>query len=217
MESIQKLISRRKKSDPQESVNLELNKNSDSKNFLLSPKDLHKKFIFPKERELNTHFCLSFKEVYNLHVSEMEKKTRIRIKYIYYFLIVALIFFLVGHFELIFSYIITGYYPIIWTREDYKLNKDYFWKKWGTYWSFFFIFIFFDYHKNEVLKLIPFYFIIKCVFLIILYMPSFSAAVNIYDGFLKEFFHHMGRKFQYKEDIETLVNDFQKNVKIKKE
>ena len=98
-----------------------------------------------------------------------------------------------------------------------KLNKDYFWKKWGTYWSFFFIFIFFDYHKNEVLKLIPFYFIIKCVFLIILYMPSFSAAVNIYDGFLKEFFHHMGRKFQYKEDIETLVNDFQKNVKIKKE
>ena len=119
MESIQKLISRRKKSDPQESVNLELNKNSDSKNFLLSPKDLHKKFIFPKERELNTHFCLSFKEVYNLHVSEIEKKTRIRIKYIYYFLIVALIFFLVGHFELIFSYIITGYYPIIWTREDY--------------------------------------------------------------------------------------------------
>ena len=217
MESIQKLISRRKKSDPQESDNLELNKNSDSKNFLLSPKDLHKKFIFSKERELNTHFCLSFKEVYNLHVSEIEKKTRIRIKYIYYFLIVALIFFLVGHFELIFSYIITGYYPIIWTREDYKLNKDYFWKKWGTYWSFFFIFIFFDYHKNEVLKLIPFYFIIKCVFLIILYMPSFSAAVNIYDGFLKEFFHHMGRKFQYKEDIETLVNDFQKNVKIKKE
>ena len=107
----------------------------------LSPNNLQNKFIFPIERQLNPYFCPSFKEVYNLHVSEIEKKTRIRIKYIYYFLIVALIFFLVGHFELIFSYIITGYYPIIWTREDYKLNKDYFWKKWGTYWSFFFIFL----------------------------------------------------------------------------
>ena len=217
MNPTQEITDKRKNSDPKESNNLKLNEKIDSKTFPLSPQDLHKKFTFPKERELKTIFCLSFKEIYFFHIKEIERKTRIKIKYIYIFFIIAIIFFMIGYFELIFSYIITAYYPILWTREDYKLNKDYFWKKWGTYWSFFFIFIFFDYHKNEVLKLIPFYFIIKCVFLIILYMPSFSAAVNIYDGFLKEFFHHMGRKFQYKEDIETLVNDFQKNVKIKKE
>ena len=217
MESIQKLIRKRKKSDPEESDEINLTKRLDSKNFLLSPKDLHKNFIFPKERELKTNFCLTFKEVYNYHVTEIEKKTRIKINYIYFFLIVALIFFLIGHFELIFSYIITGYYPILWTREDYKLNKDYFWKKWGTYWSFFGIFIFFDYHKKEVLKLMPFYFIVKCVFLLILYMPGFTTAMNIYDGFLKDLLHQIGRYFQYKEDIETLANDFQKNVKIKKD
>ena len=217
MESIQKLISKRKKSDPGESDEINLNKNSDSKNLLISPTKLHKKFTFPKERELNTNFCLSLKEVYNYHITEIEKKTRIKINYIYYFLIIALLFFLVGHFELIFSYIITGYYPILWTREDYKLKRDFFWKKWGTYWSIFFIFIFFDYHKNEVLKIIPFYFIIKCVFLLILYIPGFSAAVYIYDGFLKDTLHQIGRYFQYKEDIETLANDFQKNVKIKKD
>jgi len=217
MESIHKLISKRKKSDSGESDEINLNKNSDPKNFLISPKELHKKFIFPKERELNTNFCLSFKEVYNYHITEIEKKTRIKIKYIYYFLIVALLFFLIGHFELIFSYIITGYYPILWTREDYKLKKDYFWKKWGTYWSIFFIFIFFDYHKNEILKIIPFYFIIKCIFLLILYIPSFSASVYLYDGFLKDILHHIGRYYRYKEDIETLANDFQKNVKIKKD
>ena len=210
-------INKRKASDPKESINSFIDKPSDNKSFLISPTDLHKKFIFPKERELNTNFYLSFKELYFYHVKIIEEKTRLKIKNIYYFLIIALIFFVIGYFERIFSYIITMYYPIIWTREDYKLDKDYFWKKWGTYWTFFSGFIFFDIHKDEVLKIIPFYFIIKSIFLTILYMPGFTAAVDIYDGFLKDYLFQIGQNFQNKDYNDTLANDLKKIVKVKKE
>ena len=192
-------------------------KKSDPKDKSPSPNDLNKNFIFPIERELNTNFCLSFKEIYYLHVKEIEEKTRLKIKHIYYFLLIALLFFMLGYFELIFSYIITAYYPIIWTREDYKLHKDNFWKKWGTYWTFFSVFIFFDLHKNDVLKIIPFYFVVKCIILLILYLPGFSAAANIYDGFFKDCFDYFGKKFQNKDDSDTMLNELIKIGKLKKE
>ena len=194
-------------------------KKSDSKDSkdTISPNNLQKNFTFPIERELNPYFCLSFKEIYNFHVKEIEEKTRLKITHIYYFLLIALLFFLIGYFELIFSYIITAYYPIIWTRDDYKLHSDSFWKKWGTYWTFFACFIFFDIHKKEVLKLIPFYFIIKCIFLLILYLPGFNAAENIYDGFLKDYLYQIGTKFQNKDDNDTMLDDLKRIGKLKKE
>ena len=217
MNPTQEITDKRKNSDPKGANNLKLNGKIDSKTFSLSPQNLHKKFTFPKEMELKTNFCLSFKEIYFFHVKEIERKKRIKIKYIYIFFIIAIIFFMLGYFELIFSYIITAYYPILWTREDYKLNKDYFWKKWGTYWSFFSFFILFDLHKKEVLKLIPFYFIIKCVILLILYLPGFTVAVDIYDGLLKELLHNLGKNFLNRDDNDTLVNDYKKIMKVKKE
>ena len=191
-----------KKSDPKDPNNIS------------SPNNTQKNFVFPIERELITNFCVSFKEIYNFYVKEIEEKTRLKINHIYYFLIIALIFFIIGYFELIFSYIITAYYPIIWTREDYKMNNDNFWKKWGTYWTFFSCFIFFDLHKEDVLKLIPFYFIIKCIFLLILYLPGFSVAVNIYEGFFKDYLHKFGKN---RDDNDTMLNDFKNINKLKKE
>ena len=118
-------------------------------------------------------------------------------------------------FELIFSYIITGYYPIIWTREDYKANKDNFWKKWGTYWTIFSVLIFFDLHKNDVLKVIPLYFIIKCIFLLMLYLPGFTIAETIFDGFLKDYLRQIEKYLQNKDDNDTMINDLKKNMKVK--
>jgi hypothetical protein len=122
---------------------------------------------------------------------------------------------MIGHFERIFSYIITGYFPIIWTREDYNKKKDYFWKKWGTYWTIFSALIYFDIHKREVLKIIPLYFIVKCVFLLMLYLPGFNIAVNIYDAFLKYFIRQIEIYFQNKDSNESMINDLKNNMKLK--
>ena len=182
-----------------------------------SPKDLKKTISLPNEKEMNSDFGLSFKEIYDYHIKEIEAKTNIKIKHIYTFLFVAFIFFMIGHFERIFSYIITGYFPIIWTREDYKAKKDYFWKKWGTYWTIFAILIFFDLHKKEVLKFIPLYFVVRCIFLLMLYLPGFTIAVSIYDGFLKHFIEQIEKYLQSKDNSESMINDLKKNVKVKQE
>ena len=182
-----------------------------------SPKDFKKNLTLPNERELNPDFSLSFREIYDYHIKEIEKKTNIKIKHIYYFLLVAFIFFMIGHFERTFSYIITGYFPILWTREDYKAKKDFFWKKWGTYWTIFSILLFFDFHKREVLKFIPLYFIVKCIFLLMLYLPGFTIAVSIYDGFLKNYIEQIEKLLQNKDNNESMLNDLKKNTKVKQE
>ena len=182
-----------------------------------SPKDFKKNLTLPNERELNPDFSLSFREIYDYHIKEIEKKTNIKIKHIYYFLLVAFIFFMIGHFERTFSYIITGYFPILWTREDYKAKKDFFWKKWGTYWTIFSILLFFDFHKREVLKFIPLYFIVKCIFLLMLSLPGFTIAVSIYDGFLKNYIEQIEKLLQNKDNNESMLNDLKKNTKVKQE
>ena len=182
-----------------------------------SPKDIKKTIPLSNDRDTNPDFGLSFKEIYDYHISLIEKKTNIKIKHIYSFLAVSFMFFMIGHFELIFSYIITGYFPIIWTREDFKAKKDNFWKKWGTYWTVFTILIFFDLHKKEVLQFIPLYFIVKCILLLMLYLPGFHTATTIYDGFIQSFVQQIGIYFQNKDNIESMVTDMKKNVKEKQE
>ena len=182
-----------------------------------SPKDIRRSLQLSNERDLNSDFSLPFRDIYDYHINEIEKKTNIKIKHIYIFLSIAFLFFMIGHFERIFSYIITGYFPIIWTREDYNKKKDYFWKKWGTYWTIFSILIYFDIHKREVLKIIPLYFIVKCVFLLMLYLPGFNIAVNIYDAFLKYFIRQIEIYFQNKDASETMINDLKKNMKLKQD
>jgi len=125
----------------------ESNKSVKSKNSS-SEKEKQSQIPFIPERELQTDFSLSFKEIYNIHMEEIESKTNLKRKHIYYFLAISLFFFLIGYFELVFSYIITGYYPLKFTIQDYKANKENFGKKWGTYWFVFVSFIFLDLHKN---------------------------------------------------------------------
>ena len=180
-----------------------------------SPKDIKRTLSMSNERDLNSDFSLPFRDIYDYHIKEIEKRTNIKIKHIYIFLSVAFLFFLIGHFERIFSYIITGYFPIIWTREDFKAKKDYFWKKWGTYWTIFSALIFFDIHKKEVLKIIPLYFIVKCAFLLMLYLPGFTIAVSIYDAFLKYFIRQIEIYFQNKDSNESMINDLKNNMKLK--
>ncbi len=148
---------------------------------------------------------------------EIENKTNLKRKHIYYFLFISFFFFLIGHFEIFFSYIITGYFPIKWTIQDYKENKPNFAKKWGTYWFLFIFLIFFDLQKKLVLKIIPFYFTVKTISLMILYLPGFNAAVNLYDGLFNNILQTLNKNLKNKDDNDTLVNDLKKYVKLKTE
>ena len=209
-----------KKTDSKDSKDIKINPKTDTPKSAkskasASPKENKKNIPMPNERDYNKDFSLSFGELYEYHINIIEQKTNLKINQIYIFLLISFFFFMIGHFELIFSYIITGYYPIIWTREDYKEKKDNFWKKWGTYWTIFSLLIFFDLHKNDVLKVIPLYFIIKCIFLLMLYLPGFTIAETIFDGFLKDYLRQIEKYLQNKDDNDTMINDLKKNMKVK--
>ena len=183
-----------------------------------TPKDNKKNSIsVSNEPENCKNLGLTFSQIYDYHIKVIEEKTNLKINQIYWFLSISLFFFMIGHFERIFSYIITLYFPIIWTKEDYFAKKKNFGKKWGIYWTVFFVLIFFDIHKKFVLKIIPLYFIVKCVILLMLYLPGFNLAENIYDGLLRSVLQDIVNRFQNRDENGTMIDDLKKNVKEKKE
>lgn len=212
--NVNKSASKEKKDNSNSKKGQESSKSVRPKN---SPIEKHGQTPTIPERDLQSDFSLSFKEIYNYHISEIEKKTNLKRKHIYIFLGISLFFFLIGHFEIIFSYVITCYYPIKWTYQDYKGKKEDLGKKWGTYWFLFVCFIFFDLHKKVVLKIIPLYFIVKTIFFLMLYLPGFNAAVNLYHGVFKDKLKDLNSYFQSKEENDTLLNSYLKKTKVKTE
>ena len=178
-----------------------------NKSFNFELKDEENGKIYLPQRDLQVNFGLNYIELYEIHIKKIEEKTNLKRKSIYIFLFIALFFLLLGFYECIFVYIITGYYPIKWTIEDYKFHNEKFYRRWGTYWILFFIFFFLDFYRDEILKIIPLYFIIRTIILLILYLPNFDGAVYLYDGVLEEMITLI---FSNKNEDKSLLNEIKR-------
>lgn len=69
-----------------------------------------------------------------------------------------------------------------------------------NYWIVYACFTFLDLFAGFILKIIPFYFVLKLIFLIWCFMPNTKGAVIIYDKFLKPLFK------QYEELIDKVIH-----------
>ena len=213
----------KKKEDNKEQKDAKLSQKADTPKKTKSkststPKDNKKNSIaIPNDKDNDKDIGVPFSQIYDYHIKLIEEKTNLKINQIYWFLFISFIFFTIGRFELIFSYIITLYFPIKWTKEDYLEKKRNFGKKWGMYWTVFIVLIFFDFHKKIVLKIIPLYFLIKCIILLMLYLPGFNLAEYIYDSLLRNIFQDIEEQFQNRDEHDTMVNDLKKKVKVKTE
>merc|ERR1719331_367581 len=65
--------------------------------------------------------------------------------------------------------------------ESDGLDDD---KMWLTYWVCFGTFNIIDQFAGIILRIIPFYFFLKCGFLVYLMHPSFLGATQVYDNFI---------------------------------
>ena len=213
----------KKKEDNKEQKDAKLSQKADTPKKTKSkststPKDNKKNSIaIPNDKDNDKDIGVPFSQIYDYHIKLIEEKTNLKINQIYWFLFISFIFFTIGRFELIFSYIITLYFPIKWTKEDYLEKKRNFGKKWGMYWTVFIVLIFFDFHKKIVLKIIPLYFLIKCIILLMLYLPGFNLAEYIYDSLLRNIFQDIEEQFQNRDEHDTMVNDLKKKIKVKTE
>lgn len=206
---IKKLKSRNKSEGKEEKEKTDINESS-------CPKDKEKRPFF-SERHIKSESTKSFNDLYNLYMIGIEKKTGLGRKEIFIILSIAFIFFIFGFFEIVLTYLITMYYPIKWTIEDYKNKKDDFHKMWGTYWLIFSLFIIFDFYKNLVLKIVPLYFIIRTVILLLLYLPGIRGAVVIYEMKIFDIMKFLELHNKKNKNVDSLFQDIKDNVKVKKD
>jgi len=79
--------------------------------------------------------------------------------------------------------------------ESEGLDDD---KQWLTYWVCFGAFNIIDQFAGIILRIIPFYFFLKCGFLVYLMHPSFLGATQVYNSFI------LPRMNEYAHQIEQL-------------
>ena len=79
-------------------------------------------------------------------------------------------------------------------------------KQWLTYWVCFGAFNILDQFAGIILRFIPFYFFLKCGFLIYLFHPSTLGATSVYNNFV------VPQLKQYQAHLEELENKVKKAV-----
>ncbi len=130
----------------------------------------------------------------------IETKTGIPAKYVVIAIIICLASIIIGYLD---SYLVTFVgvvFPGIQSIKAIESPEEDDDKQWLTYWIVFGLFSFVDLFTGFILKFIPFYFIIKIVFLLWLFMPNFNGALKIYNLFVYKIFK------KYENDINKIEN-----------
>jgi len=120
--------------------------------------------------------------LYDKYLEQMnliQEKTGIPGTYVTGGLLAALVFVYIGFLERFITNLVGTVYPAFWTMKSIESKGDDD-KQWLTYWVVFACFTLIDLFSGFILKFIPFYFFIKIVFLIWLFMPNSQGCNIIY-------------------------------------
>ena len=129
------------------------------------------------------------------HLKIIVDKTGIQGKYIMIALGVSLLFTIIGFLDKYITCLVGILLPTFFSIKAIESKEEDDDKLWLTYWTIYAIFSFLDLFTGWILKIIPFYFIIKLVFLVWCFMPNTKGAVIIYDKIIKPFFLKNEGKF----------------------
>ena len=135
-----------------------------------------------------------------VHLNLIEKKTGQNPKIILGILGISLLFVLIGYLEKYITCIVGIVLPTYWSIKAIESNEGDDDKQWLTYWAVYAVFDFFDLFVGFILKIIPFYYILKLVFLVWCFMPNTQGALTVYNHIIKRFF------IKYENKLDTLVN-----------
>lgn len=136
----------------------------------------------------------------------IEEKTGIPAKYIYIGLSICLISVCIGYLEKYISCLVGIVIPMICSIRTLESKDRDDTKQWLTYWIVFGTFSFIDLFTFGLFHYIPFYFLLKIIFLIWLFMPNTRGASKIYDTIISKFFK------KYKTQIDDFDDQFYSKV-----
>lgn len=148
----------------------------------------------------------NLKETINKHLKIIKDKTGVDPKIILGILGVSLVFTLIGIFDKYITCLVGIALPAFWSMKAIESPESDDDKLWLTYWAVYAVFTFFDLFAGFILKILPFYFVIKLVFLVWCFMPNTKGALFIYNNIIKTFFK------KYESKIDKGVNKFMKKA-----
>ena len=152
---------------------------------------------------------ISLKEKWKEQMIVIQNKTGIKGNYFVLGLIVCVILVYLNIFESAITTLVGTLYPAFWTIKAIEKNELDEQKNWLTYWAVFGSFIIIDMFSPIVVKFIPFYVVMKVIFLIYLLIPGSGGCTFVYNLFVKRFIKKYEDKLDnVKNYIENATGDY---------
>ena len=148
-----------------------------------------------------TKISISLKDKWNDKMQIIQNKTGIKGNIFVLGLLVCVILVYLNIFETAITTIVGTLYPGFWTIKSIEKNEFEDQKKWLTYWAVFGSFIILDMFSPIVVKFIPFYVVMKIIFLIYLLIPGSGGCTFIYNLFVKKIIK------KYEPEFDKLINN----------
>lgn len=143
----------------------------------------------------------------------VEEKTGIPSKYIFIGLAICLTSVIIGFLDVYITALVGIVIPSISSMRALETKDPEDDKQWLTYWVVFGIFSFIDLFTASLLKFIPFYFILKILFLMWLFMPNTKGAYIIYVKVISKLFKKYEKQIDDIDDqFHSQANKFMGNV-----
>ena len=167
----------------------------------------------PKEKEQETEKEISLIDKWNEHMKIIKDKTGIPGEIVIIGLIISIIIVSFNLFDA--DALITNFegtiYPLFWTMKSIETNsKDD--KHWLTYWICFAFFNLIETFSGFILRFIPFYFFLKIIFLIWLFMPNSHGAILVYQLLVIRIFKSFANDIdKATNSVKNYTNEFVKN------
>ena len=154
-------------------------------------------------------YIKKFKDWYDKEINLISQKTGVNGKIISSILIICSIFCFINIFSKYITCIVGVVLPAYWSIkaiESPQYDDD---KQWLTYWAIYGLFTLLDQFANIILRIFPFYFIFKIIFLIWCFMPNTLGALFIYNKFVGPYFK------KYEEQIDKKIEKFIQEGKLR--
>ena len=142
---------------------------------------------------------ISLLEKFQNQMDLIQEKTGIKGIFVILGLFIAVIFVYFNIFDSIITNLVGTVYPAFWTIKSLEQNSIEEQKKWLTYWVVFGAFIIVDMGSPVIVKFIPFYFVLKILFLMWLFMPGSNGCTIVYYLIVKKIFGY------YEDKIDSYV------------
>jgi len=140
---------------------------------------------------------ISLLEKWQEEMNLIQQKTGIKGIYVVLVLILSVVLVYYNIFDSVITNLVGTLYPAFWTIKSIEKDDLSEQKNWLTYWAVFGFFILIDMFSPIIVKFIPFYLVMKILFLIWMFMPGTNGSKLFYEIVVKKIL----KKYETKIDV----------------